>query len=48
MYINVLELSVELYIAFGQESNRLHIVVIDHLLFLSIKSDLFKELLPLN
>ncbi len=48
MYINVSELSVELCIALGQESNRLRIVAIDYLLLLSIKSDFLKESLPLN
>ena len=48
MYINVLELSVELRIALGQELNCLRIVAIDHLFLLSIKSDFLKESLPLN
>ncbi len=48
MYINVLELGVELCIALGQESNRLRIVAIDHLLLLGIESDFLEESLPPN
>ena len=48
MYINVLELSIELCIALGQELNCLYIIIIDYLLLLSIKSNFLKELLPLN
>jgi len=46
--INVSELSVKLSVAFNEESNRLHIIAIYHLLLLSIKADFFKESLPLN
>ena len=48
VYINVLELSVELRIAFSQELNRLHIVAVNYLLLFGIKSDFFEETLPLN
>ena len=46
--INVLKLSIKLSVAFSKESNYLHIVVVDYLLFISVKSNFFKELLPLN
>ena len=48
VYINVSELGVKLCITLNQESNCLHIVAIDHLLLLSIKSDFLKESLLLN
>jgi hypothetical protein len=48
MDINILELSVELGVAFSEQLNGLHIVAIDYLLLISIKGDFSKELLPLN
>ena len=45
--INVLELSVELSVAFSKESYCLYIIIVDYLLFINIESDFFKEsLLP--
>jgi len=47
IYINISKLSVKLSIAFSEKSNRLHIVAVNHLLFVSVKSNFFKEsLLP--
>jgi len=46
--INVLKLSVELSVAFNKKLNRLYIVAVNYLLFVSVKSDFFKESLPLN
>jgi len=48
IYINMSKLSIKLSVAFGKKSNRLHIVAVDYLLFVSVKSDFFKELLPPN
>jgi len=48
MDINVLKLGVELSVAFGKELYYLYIVAVDYLLFISVKSNFFKELLPLN
>jgi len=48
MDINVLELSVKLSVAFSEELYHLHIITVDHLLFISIKSNFFKESLLLN
>jgi len=46
--INVLELSIKLSVAFSKKLYRLYIITVDYLLFISIKSNFFKELLPLN
>jgi len=46
--INVLELGVKLSVAFSKELYRLHIIAVDYLLFISIKSNFFKESLLLN
>ena len=46
--INVLELSVKLSVAFSKELYHLYIIIVDYLLFISIKSNFFKELLPPN
>jgi len=48
MDINILELSVKLSIAFSKESYYLYIIIVDYLLFISIKSNFFKELLLPN
>jgi len=48
MDINILELGVELSVAFSKELYCLYIVAVDYLLFISVKSNFFKELLPLN
>jgi len=45
--INVLELSVKLSVAFSKELYCLYIIAVDYLLFISVKSNFFKEsLLP--
>ena len=46
--INILELGVKLSVTFSGELYRLYIIAVDHLLFISVKSNFFKELLPLN
>jgi len=46
--INISELSVKLSVAFSKELYHLHIITVDYLLFISIKSNFFKESLPLN
>jgi len=48
MYINMSKLSVKLSIAFGKKLYYLHVVTVDYLLFISVKSDFFEESLPLN
>ena len=46
--INVLKLGVELRVAFSEQSDRLQVVAINRLLLIGVKSDFFKESLPLN
>jgi len=46
--INISELSVKLSVAFSKELYHLHVIAVDYLLFISVESDFFKELLPLN
>jgi len=48
IYIDVSKLSVKLSVAFSKKLNHLYIVVVNYLLFISIKSNFFKESLPLN
>jgi len=48
IYIDVLKLSVKLSVTFNKKSNRLHIIAVDYLLFVSVESDFFKESLLLN
>jgi len=48
MYINISKLSVELSVAFSKKSNRLYIVTVNYLLFVSVEFNFFKESLPLN
>ena len=45
--INMLELSIKLSVTFSEKLYCLYIIAVDYLLFISIKSDFFKEsLLP--
>jgi len=46
--INVSELSIKLSVAFSKKLNRLHIIAVNYLLFIGVKSNFFKESLPLN
>jgi len=46
--INILELSIKLSVAFGEELYCLYVIAVDYLLFISVKSNFFKESLPLN
>jgi len=46
--INILELSVKLSVAFSKELYCLYIIAVDYLLFISVESDFFKELLLPN
>jgi len=48
IYINVLKLNIELSVAFSKKLNRLYIIAVNYLLFVSIKSNFFKELLLPN
>ena len=48
IYINVLKLGIKLSVAFSKKLNRLHIVAVDYLLFISVESNFFKESLPPN
>jgi len=48
MDINISELSIKLSVAFSKELYCLYIIAVDYLLFISIKSNFFKELLPPN
>jgi len=48
MDINILELSIKLSVAFSKELYYLYIIIVDYLLFISVKSNFFKELLLLN
>jgi len=44
----VLELGVKLSVAFSKELYYLYIIAVDYLLLIGVKSNFFKELLPLN
>jgi len=46
--IDVSKLGVKLSVAFSEKSNRLHIIAVNYLLFVSVESNFFKESLPPN
>ena len=46
--INILKLGIKLSVAFSKELYCLHIVIVDYLLLIGVKSNFFKESLPLN